>query len=406
MTCDSAPTGIIADVILLNQGEAVESYARRLAGALGVPDFVYHPSLVRTGSGSREVGDGLLVVGDTGLILQVKSRDVGAASRDDTDKAERWCRKHAARARGQGMGTRRRLQQGGVEVTSLRGHSRTLPSTESWPVVVILDHPLDPAVSFEPAPDTVYLSMSDWLGLHSLIRSTHGLIGYVRRALASGMNPRFGQESSRYARLADADARTSGSPTSVPVLPPEPLDDEDQFAADLFTDLVERVADPTSLGWHPEAYLRIVERLDREPTLVRVRLGRRMMSRFEEMLRSRSARGFLAMDADTRARVCVLYDYDHSPSADPRDRSFDSLLVGYTTMRHIQAIEAGEDAAVGTLGVGVLHHPQEGRRYSFILLEDTSLSLPAEIRRSLESQFGVFNGKEMVQPESPSDDGV
>jgi hypothetical protein len=223
------PSGIIVDMAPMDQGDAVESYARRLAGALGVPDFVYHPSHVRTGSGSREVGDGLIVVGDAGLILQVKSRNVDSGSSDDPGRAERWCRKHAARARTQGLGTRRRWRQGGVEVSSLRGHSRTLPSPESWPVVVILDHPLDPGVVFEPEPDTIYLSVSDWLGLHALIRSTHGLIRYVHRALESGLNPGLGDEASRYTRLADADAVTAGSPSSVPVLPLEPLGAEDQF---------------------------------------------------------------------------------------------------------------------------------------------------------------------------------
>lgn len=99
------------------------------------------------------------------------------------------------------------------------------------------------------------------------------------------------------------------------------------------------------------------------------------------------------MARDTGARLCVLYDFDHSVDADPTGRTFDALFAAYTTLRHIQAVEAGEEAAAGTLGVGVLHHPREGRRYSFVLLEDTSLSLPADIRRSLESQFGVFNGK-------------
>lgn len=384
---------------LLDQGDAVESYARRLAGALGVPDFVYHPSKVRTGSGSREVGDGLLVVGEEGLILQVKSRNVEAGSSDDTGRAERWCSKHAAKARSQGMGTRRRLQQGGVEVTSLRGHSRTLPSSESWPVVVILDHPLAPAVLFEPEPDTLYLSVSDWLGLHALIRSTHGLIRYVHRALESGLNPGLGDEGSRYARLAEADALTAGSPTSVPVLPLAPLGDEDQFAADLFTDLVEVVADPTSLGWHPEEYLRIVERLDEVPTLARVRLGRRMIARFNEMVRDQGPRGFFSMDRDTRARLCILYDFDHKVEADPTDRTFDALLAAYTTLRHSQAVESGEDASVGTLGVGVLHHPRDGRRYSFVLLEDALLTLPAVIRSDLEARFGVFNGTDIVEPE-------
>jgi hypothetical protein len=57
-------------MLLREQGAVVENYARRLAGGLGVPDFVYTPTIVTKGSGNREVGDGLLVAGDDGLVVQ------------------------------------------------------------------------------------------------------------------------------------------------------------------------------------------------------------------------------------------------------------------------------------------------------------------------------------------------
>ena len=167
------------------QGSNVESYVRWLAGHLGVADFVYRPTIVTKGSGVRELSDGLLVAGSSGLIIQTKSRNDDAARKDDAERAERWCRKHALRARQQGFGTRRRLSEGNLHAVSLRGHERLLPRGEDWPIVVVLHHPKAPRITLVPSVDTLYLTFEDWLGLHSLIRSTHGLISYVRRALAA-----------------------------------------------------------------------------------------------------------------------------------------------------------------------------------------------------------------------------
>lgn len=385
-------------MLLRDQGTAVEDYARRLAGALGVPDFVYRPSIISKGSGNRELGDGLLVAGSDGLVVQVKSRSAEAGRNDDAEKAQRWCRKHAAKARGQGIGTRKRLSSGTVQAVSLRGYARPLHAAHDWPIVVVLSHPLSPPVSFGISLDTLHLSLEDWLGLHTMIRSSQGLIAYVRRALESGTTVPLGHESARYAQLAAADAAWAGqSPTSVPLLPSQPLQGEDRFAADLFSELIEKVADPTSIGWNPEQYLRIVERLDRKPTLVRVKLGRRMIARFEEMVRERGRRSFFSMDSDSGERLCVLYDYDHAESANPTDHTFDSLLLAYTTLRHLQATESGAQASAGTLGVGVLHHPRDGRRYSFVLIESDPPRLPPDLRRSLEADFGIFDGSGIVE---------
>lgn len=79
-------------------GTRQEKYARHLAADLGVADFVYHPTTVSTGQRTREISDGLLISGESGLILQVKARTPDAASGDDPERAGRWLRKNATAA--------------------------------------------------------------------------------------------------------------------------------------------------------------------------------------------------------------------------------------------------------------------------------------------------------------------
>lgn len=381
----------------------VEDYARWIAGNLGVPDFVYVTEIVAKGSGSREVGDGLLVAGERGLIVQVKSRERDAARADDLPKAERWCRKHAAKAVRQGRGTRRQLAGRGVRAVSLRGHARVIGPADDWPIVSVIDHPLDPPVLFEGPPDVLYLSLRDWLELHGMVRSTLGLIAYVDRALGSRLSVPLGREAERYRELAAADLRWAGfSPTAVPVLPPEPLESDDLFAADLYSQLMEMVADSTSLGWDPEHYLRFIERLDRTPTLARVRIGRKMIEAFQEMERTRSRKSFFTMDQDSGAGLAVLYEYDHSPQVDLEDRSFPAHLMAYASLRHAHIVEAGLDPTAGLLAVQVVHHPKQGRRYNFVLIEHDPPILPHDLRASLEEEFGIFDGARIVAPRSDS----
>lgn len=99
----------------------------------------------------------------------------------------------------------------------------------------------------------------------------------------------------------------------------------------------------------------------------------------------------------------MIYDYDKAPVADLQDRYFAARLTAYTALRQTHAIEAGLDAAAGTLGVGIVHHPREGRRYNFALSEGDPPGMPPDTRSSLESEFGIFNGSTVVR-RSPSPD--
>jgi hypothetical protein len=374
-------------------GQQVEDYARRLAGDLGIRDFVYKPIVIQKGKGSREVSDGLLVAGNQGLILQVKSRDPEAAKLDPPSKAEAWCMKSAAAAVRQAEGTRRSVAAGNVAVRSLRGFDRILPDASSWASVVIVDHPSDPEVMLPPTPNTLYISVNDWRNLHRWLRSTWGVISYVRRAIDSGVDVALGREQDRYHVLAEADLHAPGSVTSFPTLPPYCIEGAEARDAALFEDLIERLADPEgATGWDAQQYLWIVEELDRVPPLGRVRLGAKMRETFLEMCSARSRRSFMTYDpGNPRTRIAFMYDYDTSD--DPASDWFMAQVAAFGILRNQHAIEAGADPSSITLAIGVLHHPDHGRRYVFFYASQTDVLLPDDLRRELEARFGVFDGK-------------
>ena len=80
--------------LIERQGKEAED-ATHAAAAWGLPDFVFPPSVRRRASGVRELGDGLIAVGDIGIVLQVKSRE--SPSRD-VDRERRWIDKQVRRA--------------------------------------------------------------------------------------------------------------------------------------------------------------------------------------------------------------------------------------------------------------------------------------------------------------------
>ena len=72
-------------------GTARERHVREIAGLLGVADFVFAAPPIAKGAASREAaGDGLLVVGSRGAVIQVKAREPDARTTDTPEKAERW----------------------------------------------------------------------------------------------------------------------------------------------------------------------------------------------------------------------------------------------------------------------------------------------------------------------------
>jgi SEC-C motif len=57
------------------QGKEAESATHAAAAMWGLADFVFEPAHRRRNAGVRELGDGVLVLGELGVVLQVKSRE-------------------------------------------------------------------------------------------------------------------------------------------------------------------------------------------------------------------------------------------------------------------------------------------------------------------------------------------
>ncbi|MBG6138415.1 hypothetical protein [Longispora fulva] len=371
-------------------GTLKEAEARSVAGLLGVPDFVYRPEHVSKGKAVREISDGLLIAGTDGLILQVKGRFT--SGRDLPAKAEGWCRKNGLAAQRQGQGTRASLRSNAVRVRSLRGYEREVPDAETWPIVVIISHPDDPVVSFPASTDTLFLSLTDWRQLHSMIRSTYGVIDYVRRALASGVSVPLGREADRYRLLSEADVHAGRSLTSFPTLPIAELDGRDLGYVATFDRLIAKVADGTgATGWTEDGYLLPVEQLDRVPITGRVRIGRKWSQTFFQMVETKSPRSFITLDPNGADRLAFMFEHDAEGSDDSAAR-FNALVADYCVIRHQHAIDAGADPASVTLTVGTLYHPTKGQRYTFVYWQGPPPPIPTVIRTAFESEFGVFNG--------------
>src|ERR1017187_6067948 len=216
-----------------------EARVRDIAAELGVADFVFTSPQLPKGSGAtREVsGDGLLICGSTGAILQVKVREPTQAAADDSQRVRAWIEKYIANAEEQGKGARReivrRLRDGnpitllparvrGLSVEKRHLYERLLIEDASgWPIIVVVEHHQAAGLSYQVGSDTFVITLSDWLELHRRLRSTYALINYVRRVLADSVSVVLGHEVERYTALYDADCSTDdGSAAWITELPP------------------------------------------------------------------------------------------------------------------------------------------------------------------------------------------
>ncbi len=378
-------------------GLQAEQRVREIAGLLGVADFVYVPVLESKGSSQREISDGMLICGQDGLIIQVKTRS--ADQDDDADRAQRWIRKNADAARRQADGTRRRLSQAqDVTFTSLRGYTRTLSGIEGWPAVVIIEHPGIPErLVLEQSSDTIWMTLDDWRELHVRVRSTAAVISYVSRALASGLHPALGCEAERYLALASADAAAPGGPASYPMLPATALEGSEAAFAALIDDLIEKVwPQDGPIPWRdPDDYRLIVERLDRIPPAMRARLGAKVAATLQEAVAAGRRRSFSAIDTSQNARLAFVCDVLRDGEREERLLAEVALLAN---VRQHQALEGGEDPDSVTLAVGILDQDGRGRQYSFVHVATPPPDVPDDLRAQIEHEYGVLSGRSITPP--------
>lgn len=279
----------------VSQGYAAEVATHDAAAVWGMPDFVFRPKTETAGRGSRELGDGFLIVGDIGVVLQVKSRSLEAVS-DEPDRERAWIEKKSSDALRQARGTIRRMAAGGVtELENLRGRSVPIdPAAHTWISVAVIDHPQPPE---EIRPDlgsaerAVILLRRDWEFLFDQLKSTHAVAQYLRRVSGEAID--LGSESSRYYQLALDDANAEpevlppeligpGRTVSVPVLPLAPAAGDDFAEHQLIRAIYEEFALVTLTSSAETDRLRTLAELDRVPVGDRANVGQFLMTAMKE----------------------------------------------------------------------------------------------------------------------------
>lgn len=269
----------------VSQGYAAEEATHDAAAVWGLPDFVYLPETTAIASGTRELGDGIVILRDLGIVIQVKSRE---APSSDPDKERRWLEKKTLDALRQGDGTIRRLKQEPAQLTNLRGTTVEVDgNAHRWLLVVVLDHP-NPPDGTAPSVDgakhpAVVVLRRDWEFLFDQLKSTHAVAQYFERI--AGETTELGEEPVRYYNLALADhrtppeplepaLRTAGRAVSTPLLPMAPAASDDLPAHQIVRTIFEDIA-ITRLTRASEAdRLRVLAELDRLPVGQRAEIGR------------------------------------------------------------------------------------------------------------------------------------
>jgi SEC-C motif len=273
------------------QGKEAESATHAAAAIWGLADFIFEPGHRRRNSGVRELGDGVLALGNLAVVLQVKSREMIS---DSDEREHRWVQKAAKKALSQGAGTIREFRREPAELTNLRGRSIELDGTEvEWLVAVIIDHDDPPEdISLEPPSNAVILLRRDWDFLFEQLKSTHGVARYLRRV--AGESLVLGHEPLRYYELAAADEE---APPKVldsahflpgmkqvhePLLPMAPAATEDEAAHRLYRAILEDIASIRVQTMPEEIRIRALALLDGLPTRQRAMVGQFLRDGFLE----------------------------------------------------------------------------------------------------------------------------
>jgi hypothetical protein len=385
-------------------GDAAERRARGVAAKLGVADFVYVPPLVHKASGVREVGDGLLICRNRAAVLQVKTRDAEAGSGDDHNKAIRKIRKYARNAVSQGRGSLRTIkdcQREGQPLCATPVRALSYPTecradfalsldmdTTNWPLIVVIDHPLDIEVNLETDANVFYITLDDWSELNSHIRSVNGVIRYVERALQAQavLTVPLGAERRRFAVLAEADAAsTAGSRTAVPWLSYAGADDP--VAVALYRELLENVwvGELRGRALTPAECRLVLNFLDDVPAEMQSTVGRWVFSKRRELdATGRRASGSLEVrDADGGGLLVYMCDREGN---EPDLPSWRSKLASLTLVRLAEWREQLGRAGPG-VGIGVRETGGVVEYTHFYASEP--MSVPIEVRRRVEWIYGV-----------------
>jgi hypothetical protein len=381
------------------QGKAAEDATHSAASLWGMPDFVFKPEVLAVGSGVRELGDGILVLGDLGLVLQVKCRDNPG---DKTDREKHWIAKHTAKALRQGRGTIRNLTAASHTLTNMRSREVEISGAErQWVTVVILDHERPPDnVTFPGSQiqDAGVLLRRDWEFLFDQLKSTHAVAAYLRRV--AGEDVELGAEPVRYHRLAtlDSHAGPRGLDSAIkelgaaeywePMLPLTPVGSEDEGAHRFFRSILEDIATIELQTTTEQVRVRALAELDRLPTEHRAHIGNYLREAFNLVSRPDRAEGVFRLKrilGGLGSTQLLFGAGAHFP-----DDNYQEVFASWVELRHQEFIERIGKRDEEAISIGVLLTPRSDE-----LIWDTTLTAifgPIEIgpdrRALLEEAWG------------------
>lgn len=351
-------------------GPAAEIAVHDAAAIWGMPDFVHRGVQRAIGSGVRELGDNLLVLGRRAVLVQVKSRE---APSSEAEREASWAAKQMTRAAAQARGSIRQLKREPARFENGRGRSVEVDGNAfQWLSVVVLDHPNLPDdiewPSFDESHPVAFLVRRDWEFLFSQLKSTTAVIEYLLRVVDDGGV--LGDEPARYYELALADSEAEpevlprhlmsyGAWTmSEPLLPlaGEPVDENAHRAfRNVLEDFALSRVDEGSEGRR----VQVLAELDRLAVRQRENLGRFFLSGLEEVRKAPRGefawkfRRAIGRSGDLHVAVAVCSEF----SADLRE-----VFGCWVELRHHEFHERagrGSDA----LTAGVLLTPRhDGKR--------------------------------------------
>lgn len=378
-------------------GLAIEARVRDIAAALGVPEFVYRVPLVSKASGVREVGDGLLICGGGGAVLQVKTRSRRSGLRDSEQDSTSWVLKHVARAVRQGRGSKRTIamyQKNQQPLMAMPARPLLLEEgallrvyldsdCTSWPIVVVIDHPREPIVALPYYDDAFCISLNDWRELNRHLRSIHELLLYIRRVLANGtdVSVPIGCESYRYESLARYEA-SQATGAALPGTSFAAVNDPGAIAA--YRTLLERTWGPNDPvpQVQVEDYRPVLDYLDDVPAVVQAYVGRWILGRHEQL----NSTGKFTSGTVLLVNRPLIYMCDNTQDWLDKQAWLDKLL-GLTALRASEW-RTQMNGKQPVLGIGVRTMGLD-REYSYVLV--SKAQMPPDLSRILQWKFGKAN---------------
>lgn len=370
-------------------GEEVEKQARLLAGILGVPDFVYQTPDVHNGGETWEPADGLLVNGDEGLIIEVKTRD---QPNDSFSNCQVWVKTRTKKGFGQIAKTRERFAAGEVvESIPLRGPGLRVAGSRRWPALIVLaiDNP-PKGLKCGTAPNTVVMTSQDFFQLQRYVPSTYWIIQYVKYAAQLPAPEELGREQDRYTCLAlrgkDQASAKHGAYSLFPEKPIRPADDLD---GDYVKRLINRVHDVTEAQPKPDwaCAHTLMERLDRIGLEFHQRLEDEVNALYRDARSSRRVQSQPIITNHDVAAIYILAGTKHSY----RDQNDLRRELHKLCQLRLEEFNRDKEEPTPVLGIGIWASAPDPLEEAQVLLVEESTLVPAE-RWMLLERFGDRSG--------------